>query len=202
VWSQQAYVKASNTGAGDRFGASVALSADGDTLAVGAPQEDSGATRVNGPQGNDNALNSGAAYIFTRSGGQWAQEAYVKASNAGVNDRFGTSVALSGDGDTLAVGAHLEDSNATGIGGIENNNDIFNSGAAYAYARNAGEWRQQAYVKASNTGASDFFGYSVALSGDGATLAVGAYGEDSDASGIGGDQASDSSIASGAAYLF
>ncbi len=202
AWAQQAFVKASNTGTGDRFGASVALSGDGDTLAVGASQENSGATRVNGPQGNDNALNSGAVYVFSRSDGSWAQQAYVKASNTDVNDRFGTSVALSGDGDILAVGALFEDSNATGIGGVENNNDISNSGAAYVYARSAGEWRHRAYVKASNTRASAFFGYSVALSGDGATLAVGAYGEDSDTSGIDGDQASDGASSSGAAYLY
>jgi trimeric autotransporter adhesin len=127
------YVKASNTGAGDEFGWSVALSADGDTLAVGAPLEDSNATGVNGDGANNDASNSGAVYVFTRAGATWAQQAYVKASNTGANDRFGHSVALSADGDTLAVGAYFEDSNATGVNGDQDNNAASNSGAVYLY---------------------------------------------------------------------
>jgi len=199
TWTQQAYVKASNTGAGDRFGAPLTLSADGDTLAVGAPFEDSDATGIGGAN-NDNTADSGAVYVFTRSGTAWTQQAYVKASNTGAGDYFGANAALSSDGNTLAVGAPFEDSDATGIGGADNDNAA-NSGAVYVFTRSGTAWTQQAYVKASNTGAGDYFGYAVALSADGNTLAVGASGEDSDATGIGGAN-NDNATSSGAAYVF
>ena len=201
-WSQQAYIKASNTGADDQFGTSVALSGDGDTLAVGAIGEDSNATSIDGNQANNSASNAGAVYVFTRSGGTWSQQAYVKASNAEANDQFGNSVALSGDGDTLAVGAPGEDGNATVVDGDHTNNSASNSGAAYVFTRTGGAWTQQAYVKASNTEANDRFGISIALSGDGDTLAVGADREDSNATVIDGDHTDNSASNSGAAYVF
>jgi trimeric autotransporter adhesin len=200
-WAQQAYLKASNTGVSDRFGISVALSADGNTLAVGADLEASNATGVGGSQADDSAISSGAVYVFARSSGNWTQQAYVKASNTGPFDQFGRSVALSGDGSTLAVGADGEASNATGIGGNEADDSFSGSGAVYVFARSIGTWTQQAYVKASNTG-GDGFGHSVALSGDGNTLAVGAPIEASNATGIGGNQADDSAFGSGAVYVF
>ena len=91
VWSQQAYIKASNTGGGDEFGRSVAISDN--TLMVGAIGEDSNATGINGDQSDNLALDSGAVYVFTRSGTVWSQQAYVKASNTGGGDVFGFSVA-------------------------------------------------------------------------------------------------------------
>ena len=196
VWSQQAYLKASNTGAGDRFGCAVAIS--GDTLVVGAEQEDSPATGHNSSPANNGAENAGAAYVFNRFGGVWSQEICLKASNTGVDDRFGRSVAISGD--TLVVGAEREASRATGVNGNQADNSESGSGAAYVFARSNGVWIQQAYVKASNTGSGDSFGYSVALSGD--TLVVGAEGESSNATGVNGNQADNSEPGSGAAYVF
>src|SRR5690349_21818429 len=102
--AQQAYAKASNTQSGDEF-AVVAVS--GDTMVVGARSEDSGATGVNGNQADNSAENSGAAYVFVRTGSTWTQQAYLKASNTGAGDNFGQSVAISGD--TIVVGAPLED---------------------------------------------------------------------------------------------
>ncbi len=64
TWSQQAYVKASNTGVGDQFGHSVPLSADGSTLAVGAWFEDSAATGINGNQADNSASGAGAVYVY------------------------------------------------------------------------------------------------------------------------------------------
>jgi hypothetical protein len=176
TWTQQAYVKASNTEAGDGFGISVTLSADGNTLAVGANFEDSAATGINDLIGQDDnsALNAGAVYVFTRSGIAWSQQAYVKASNTGVGDQFGISAALTGDGNTLAVGAPREDSNATGIGGSQTDNTQTDAGAVYVFTRSGATWNQQAYVKASNTVSGDAFGGSVAVSSDGNTFAVGA----------------------------
>ncbi|MBN8460275.1 MAG: IPT/TIG domain-containing protein [Verrucomicrobia bacterium] len=197
VWSQQAYLKAENTGSEDLFGSAVAVS--GDTVVVGAWQEDSNATGVNGNQSDNSAPNSGAVYVFTRTAGVWSQQAYLKASNSAAGDRFGISVDV--DGDTIAVGASQEDSNATGVGGNQADNSATNSGAAYIFARSGGVWTQQAYVKASNTGASDFFGGSVAVSAD--TLVVGAINESSNATGVNGSQGDHISTQyAGAAYVF
>ena len=76
------------------------------------------------------------------------------------------------------------------------------AGAAYLFTRSGTAWSQQAYLKAPNTGASDQFGFGVALSDDGSTLAVGAVGEASAATGIGGNQADNSTPTAGAAYVF
>lgn len=127
--AQQAYIKASNTDWGDWFGMSVAIS--GDTLAVGASLESSGATGVGGDETDNSAINSGAVYVYTRDGATWSQQAYIKASNTDAGDQFGYSVALSGD--TLVVGACTEDSNATGVNSDESNNTAANSGAAYVF---------------------------------------------------------------------
>ena len=196
VWSQQAYLKVSNTRVGGWLGQSVALASD--TLAVGAPGEGSNATGVNGNQADNSASSSGAVYVFTRTGGVWSQQAYVKASNTGQGDAFGYRVALASD--TLAVGAYGEDSNATGVNGNQADNSAADSGAVYVFTRMGGVWNQQAYVKASNTGQGDAFGYSIALAGD--TLAVVAYGEDSNATGVNGNQADNSATSSGAVYVF
>ncbi|RLA05491.1 MAG: hypothetical protein DRQ47_01025, partial [Gammaproteobacteria bacterium] len=196
VWTQQAYIKASNTDAGDRFGTSLSLS--GDTLAIGAPEEDSNATGVAGSQDDNSAPSSGAAYIFTRdSVGVWTQQAYIKASNAEQYDMFGFSIVVSGD--LLAVGAIQEDSNTVGIDGNQADNSTPNSGAVYAFSRTGNEWTQQAYIKASNTGWRDQFGEVLAMSEN--TLVVGAKREDSNATGVNGSD-NDSKPDSGAAYIF
>ena len=140
--------------------------------------------------------------MFTRSGTTWSQQAYVKASNADTGDLFGTSVAFSADGSTLAIGAGFEASAATGIGGNQADNSADNAGAAYVFTRGGTTSRQQAYVKAFNTDAGDEFGYSVALSADSSTLAVGAYLEASAATGIGGNQANNYAASAGAVYVY
>ena len=197
-----AYIKASNPDAQDAFGHSLALSGDGSTLAVGAYREASNATVIGGDQSNNSASDSGAVYVFLLSGTTWNQQAYVKASNAQADDQFGWALALSSDGNTLVVGARYEDSNATGVGGDQTNNTPTNSGAAYAFVRSGGTWAQRSYVKASNTGSGDQFAWSLALSADGNTLAVGANNEDSNATGVGGDPDNDGTDNSGAAYLY
>ncbi|NBB93540.1 MAG: hypothetical protein GVY32_10280, partial [Gammaproteobacteria bacterium] len=163
AWSQQAYIKASNTNPGDLFGEAVAVS--GDTLAVTALGEDSAATGVDGNQDDNAALSAGAAYVFTRGGaGNWSQQAYIKASNTGSGDQFGFSVDL--DGELLIVGASEEDSAATGVDGNAADDSANDAGAAYVFERTGTEWSQVAYLKASNTGPGDVFGWSVAVSGD------------------------------------
>jgi hypothetical protein len=202
TWTQQAYIKASNTNTGDNFGTAIALSADGGTLAVGAVGEDSTAIGIGGNQADNKELQAGAVYVFVRAGTAWTQQAYVKASNTAFSHSFGFSVALSSTGDTLAVSALGEASSATGVNGNEANNSAFESGAVYVFVRAGVSWSQEAYVKASNTGRGDYFGRGIALSGDGNVLAVGASNESSAATGLGGDQTDDSKLNSGATYVF
>ncbi|WP_062066364.1 FG-GAP repeat protein [Cellvibrio sp. OA-2007] len=202
------YFKASNAEANDFFGWSIALSADGTTLAVGAPTEDSKAIGANGDQTNNDSTNSGAVYVFVKENGVWIQQAYLKASNTEQpnvnslrvlpNDRFGYKVALSDDGNTLAVSALLEDSPSYGVNCNQNNYEVTNygtssdpsddliaavnydMGAVYVFTRNSSEWLQEAYVKPlyslihKDLNGGLRFGESISLSGDGKTLAVGA----------------------------
>lgn len=170
--AQQAYVKASNPEAGDEFGYAVDIS--GTTMVIGAPKEDSNATGVNGNQADNSAPDSGAVYVFVRNGDNWTQEAYLKASNTGSGDQFGCSVAI--DGDTIVVGALMEDSSAKGVGGNQADDATQNSGAAYVFIRTAGVWSQQAYVKATDGTPEDSFGNAVAISGD--RIVVGASRKD------------------------
>jgi hypothetical protein len=130
------------------------------------------------------------------------QQAYLKASNTGREDWFGSRMDLSGDGNTLAAGAQLEDSAAMGIDGEQNDDSAQEAGAVYLFAREGGAWTQRAYIKGSNTEAYDEFGSSVSLSRDGHLLAIGARGEDSNAAGIDGAQNDNSVEEAGAVYLF
>jgi hypothetical protein len=185
TWQQIAYVKASNPGPNHNFGAAIAI--DGDTLAVGAPGENTG------------SLGSGAVYVFTRdAGGDWSQEALLKADTIGLNDAFGTSLSLVGD--TLAVGAPGERSDATGINDADNNENAVGSGAVYLFERTGpGTWNQIAFVKASNTDPGDGFGSAVSLEGD--TLVITAPAEQSTAAGVDGDESSNAFNNAGAAYV-
>src|SRR3984893_11587848 len=214
----EAYLKASNPNPNDHFGNGgtleghgVALSGDGNTLAVSAPYESSGAKGVNGDQNDNSVYSSGAVYIFVQKNGAWSQQAYIKPSNPGLSYRFGHVVSLSQDGNTLAVSAHFEASAAKGINGDQNDKSIPQAGAVYVFTRTGTTWSQEAYVKASNTGEKaigkqpskgDQFGFSIGLSADGNTLAVGAISEDSGAKGINGDQNDNSQPSSGAVYVF
>jgi hypothetical protein len=145
---------------------------------------------------------AGAAYVFVRNGTTWTQQAFLKASNSGVEDWYGSRLALSGDGNTLAVSASLEDSPSQGINGRQNEDTAFEAGAVYFFTRRGTLWVQQAYVKGSNTEAYDEFGSTVALSRDGRLMAVSARGEDSKATGINGDEKDNSAAEAGAVYVF
>jgi hypothetical protein len=149
--------------ADDLFGISVALY--GDTAVVGAFWADAAGV-----------TDSGAAYVFTRSGTTWTQQAKLVASDGAAYDYFGRSVALAGD--TAVVGAYAAD--AAGA---------TNAGAAYVFTRSGDSWTQQAKLVASDGTLNDLFGISVALAGD--TAVVGAYL--ADAAGVSN---------AGAAYVF
>ena len=192
AWTQQAYIKASNPGGSDMFGLSLAVSRDGNTLAVAAPWEASAATGVNGNQDDNSIPQAGAVYIFTRAGDTWSQHSYIKASNTGrkgagddvEGDQFGFSIALSEDGSALAVGAVSEDSIATGINGLQTDDSAASSGAVYLFRKAGNTWAQEAYLKSSNSEAGDLFGYGVGLSADGNALAVAGYDEDGSGKGV------------------
>lgn len=180
-WIQQARITGSNTDRlNDYFaheaGDSVALSADGNTLAVAARYEWSSATGINGDETDNSAPFSGAVYLFRFDQDNWYQQAYIKASNTDTRDSFGITIALSTDGNTLAVGAFGEDSCAVGINGDQSNNACENSGAAYLFRFEDDTWYQQAYVKTSNTDSGDVFGHALDLSANGNTLVASGAG--------------------------
>ncbi|MCR9145104.1 MAG: FG-GAP repeat protein [bacterium] len=128
TWTQEAYVKSSNTQGGDEFGSSLAVG--NESLVVGAVVEDSGASGIDGNQADNSANGAGAAYLFRRNDGQWSQSAYIKASNTGMGDQFGTSIAMSGDG--MAIIASDEDGPASGINGTQGDGTSA-SGAVYFF---------------------------------------------------------------------
>jgi hypothetical protein len=162
------YFKASNADAGDRFGRGIALSADGTTLAVSAPGEDSAATGVNGNQADNSSADSGAVYVFRRTGRQWAQEAYLKAGvnqpgqglGAPIDPLATKTMAISADGAWLAVGAPAQGTSPA------------NAGAVYLFRRGSSGWSLASTLQAASPTANDQFGFSVDMSQDGRTLKV------------------------------
>jgi hypothetical protein len=179
TWSQVQKIVASDRGAGDNFGCSVAIS--GDYAIVGAYSENEDAA------GGNTISQAGSAYIFKNNGGTWSQVQKIVASDRGAGgDLFGSSVAISGD--YAIVGAYAEDEDATG------GNTLYWAGSAYIFKNSAGTWSEIQKIVASDRGASDWFGHSLAISGD--YLIVGARNESHNA--IGGDSISNS----GSAYIF
>ncbi|MEY3902176.1 MAG: hypothetical protein RL189_1482 [Pseudomonadota bacterium] len=137
VWGQQAYIKPSKSGNYVNFGRSVSV--DGDSLVVGAPNDNSDFNGIIHGAGADETttLNPyGAVYVYRRVDTQWAQEAYIKAANAGPNDSFGNSVSIDSTTKTIAVGAPNENSGQTTItngSGTSGGADGVSSGAVYIY---------------------------------------------------------------------
>ena len=135
---------------------------------------------------------------------RWYQQAYLKAPNAGPGDSFGEVVAL--DGNTLVVGANLEDASQSSIssGAPQSDDDaLADSGAAYIYQREGQTWELQAYLKASNAGEGDQFGEWLSISYP--RIAVGARYEDADQTTINNNSSApvNNDLANaGAVYLF
>ena len=204
TWTQQAYVKPSNTFNAMLFGYAVGLSADGNVLAASAYDERGSAREINGVQ--DRARpGAGAIYVFKRTGTDWAQTDYLKAHNAENGDSLGYDMAISQDGNTIAGGAGDEDCLSRGINPPGCDNDYktdTSTGAAYVFFRKDGKWSEQAFIKASHPGKEDWFASRLNLSGDGNTLAVSAQLENGNSKGINGNELDVSAEDSGALYLF
>jgi hypothetical protein len=133
VWSQQAYIKSSNVRVNDLFGIRLAVSRDGNVLAASSMLQGGGGRGTNADQKDFSAEESGAVYVFARTGTTWTQRAYLKSPNSDAYDEFGSGVALSGDANTLAIAAWSEDGGSTGAGGNQADNSVRASGAVYIY---------------------------------------------------------------------
>jgi hypothetical protein len=154
TWSQQGS-KLVGTGAWGIVayqGTSVSISADGNTAIVG---------------GNQDNVQAGAAWVYTRSGGTWSQQGSKLVGTGAVAAEQGWSVSISADGNTALVGGYTDNGNA---------------GAAWVYTRSGGTWSQQG-SKLVGTGAvgAAYQGYSVSISADGNTAVVGGLFDNSQA---------------------
>ena len=133
----------------------VALSADGTTALIGAPQKIVAGHRW-----------QGAVYVFVRSGSTWRQQQELTAPDGTTDDQFGWSVALSTDGNTALIGDAFKT--------MGRNRD---QGAAYVFVRGGSSWSPQQRLTAADGARGAFFGDTVALSGDGRTaLSAGTHG--------------------------
>jgi len=193
VWSQEAYIKAVNTGSHDHFGDSVSI--HDNVLAVGAPEEEGDANSTKFSY-NNHATGAGAVYVFTQDNSSWTQKAYLKASNVDNFDFFGSGVAISGD--TVIVAAY-EDGDNNSTAAVPNNN-ANGAGAVYIFSHNGPVWQQDAYIKASNAGAEDSFGSS-GLFIAGGELVISALGEAGDATST-ISNSNDNAANAGAVYIY
>ena len=207
TWSQQMRLTGLNAEPGDYLGCSLAISDDGNTIISGTV--DDKYRQLSAIQPSDAGVHElelndsvGAVYVFVRAAGKWSQQAYVRAFNARPNDQFGWALAMSRDGNTIAIGSHFEDSGAKGVNGDQSDASMEDSGAVYVYTRTGTTWNPTAYVKASNPKPAAEFGISVALNGDGKLLAAGATKENSAAKGVNGKQDDKSAVNAGAAYVY
>ncbi|MCF7695940.1 FG-GAP repeat protein [Mycetohabitans sp. B2] len=167
-WTEQEILTASDKAKEDQFGYSVAISGDGQTVVAGARYSKS------------NRVSAGAVYVFVRESSGWMQQEKLTASDKAQGDYFGESVAISGDGQTVVVGALVSDPDG-----------LTDAGAAYVFTREGGKWTEQKKMTALDKAEDYMFGISVAISGDGQTVVVGAH-----------KSGSDNEVVVGAAYMF
>jgi len=155
TWSQEAKLTASNATSGDIFGFGLAINSDGTYLAIGAPNEDTGAS------------NAGMVYVFSRSGSTWTEEAQIQSSPVSSSDTFGKGIAINDDGDVLAVGAYQYDDDA-----------FTNEGSVLIYTRSGTTWTQQQRIGASVASSTQYFGASIDMDSSGDIVAITADGDD------------------------
>lgn len=180
-WAVEATVRPVVGEVSDDFGAAFALSGTGERLVVGAPLEDSSGKAVNASPNDNLATNSGAAYVFTKTQAGWEQTAFLKASNADPEDRFGSVIDLDESGSSVAISA-LGESSSLRDSPLDNRSP--SSGAVYIYRLEAGAWAESAYLKSPSpntfgTNNPVLFGRALVLSDDGASLVVSERGNSS-----------------------
>lgn len=153
-WAQETFFQASDKAAQDQFGINVDINGDGDYIAVGSYKHS-----------HSSLSEPGAAYVFTRSGTTWSQQAKLVASNAAAEDFFGESITISKDNNYIAVGAP----------GHDNGGGLTGAGAVYVFVRSGTSWSQQAYLQHSDKAYGDEGGrgHAVDLSDDGEYLIFG-----------------------------
>jgi hypothetical protein len=192
TWTKRAYLKAPVPGVADLFGASTAISGDGDTVVIGARNASAaGVSRA------------GIAYVFRRNAGTYALAQTISAPQPTLNGTFGGfGLALTPDGTVMAIAARGDSSSGTGVDADATQGAALTAGAVHLYRLAGAQFAHTRYLKAPNTGSGDSFGDVLDIAADGRTIAVGAMGEASAASGIGGDQADNSGANRGAAYLY
>lgn len=162
TWTQQAKLVANDAAANDFFGSAVSISADGNTVCIGAYQDDNA------------QLNTGCGYIFQRTGNTWTQQAKLTAYDLAAEDFLGICCDISADGNTAVFGAYQ--GNIDGLG---------DAGAVYVFKRTGVNWNLAQKLSAPVPKTFDYFGYVVSISGNGAELLIGAYGDDTVRSGGG-----------------
>lgn len=144
IWTQQAYIKSSNTESGDGFGRTISLNKNGTVLAISALGEDS-EDRNN--QTDNTRQDAGAVYVFERNGPTWNQTDYIKPENIDAIGSFGSGLSFNDAGDFLAIGDPNENSDSAGVGGDASNKN-HDSGAVYLFKKNGNTWSQQIRIKA------------------------------------------------------
>ncbi|MCH8824599.1 MAG: hypothetical protein IH984_13945 [Planctomycetes bacterium] len=152
-WAEQIKLTASDAEPIALFGSSVAISGDGNTILVGASDDD------------EQAVGAGAAYVYVRNGNNWFEQAKLTAFDGSAIDGFGTSVALSADGNSAVIGAVHATSGF---------------GAAYYFTRHSSVWIQQSKFGLCDGDSLDLFGERVDISADGQTALVGSRWRDLD----------------------
>ena len=144
TWTQQQKLTASDGASFDIFGRSVAIA--GDSVVVGAASSNVSTN-----------VDQGAAYVFVRSGTTWTEQIKLTAADGAASDFFGDSVAIAGD--TVIVGATEDTAGAN-----------TQQGSAYVFVRSGNTWSQEQKLTAGDGTAFDYFGFSVALSGNTAVV--------------------------------
>lgn len=163
TWTQQqGPIFTSDGQSSDTFGHSIAINEDATTFIASALNEDGGS--------GDPISSAGAAYIFTRSGSTWTEQAKIVASDAQASDTFGRSVAISKDGNIVVVGTTAEDGGA--------GDPLSSVGAFYVFERTGSSWTQKKKILSSDGDAFDSFANEVSISDDGNYIIAGAHSED------------------------
>ena len=153
VWTQEAIISGSDKAGVDWFGLCVSIDATGTRVIAGAYLADPGGLSA-----------AGKAYIFSRAGTVWAQEAILTASDKATPDRFAYSVAMAGMGDRVAIGAYSAKPG-----------ELTDAGKTYVFSRTGTAWTEEAILTASDKAANDQFGIAVAIDNTGTRVVVGSY---------------------------